>query len=565
MMNFLSTLVLALTGLSVISSAAEKNERPNILFIMSDDHSYQATSLYRSRLAKLNPTPNLDRFAKNGMVFNSVFCSNSICTPSRASIITGQYSHRNGVRDLYASLPGARHHLPREMRAAGYNTAVVGKWHLKESPQNFDFFSVIAGQGRYMNPVLHVSEGGEVRKMRYSSTLSREVPVIDTKGHSSDVLTDISLDWLDKKRDRTKPFFLMHHFKAPHDMFVSAPRYQNYLKDADIPEPTNLYDQPEPNFGSIATRGEDDSLVGVIGSTISPQPKKRNLSRYYREQIKTLTGKDKPSDREMTHHSYQLYLKDYLRCVKGIDDNLQRIFDYLKAKHLLENTIVVYTSDQGMMLGEHDYIDKRWMYEESMRMPLIVHWPKMIKAGARCNWLINNTDFAPTLLSLAGLPTPEYMEGRSFAPALGGAPQPQDWRSGTYYRYWMHMAHGHNNPAHLGIRARDAKLIFYYGSDFTDIHGGRKVAGKDGNRYWENTPAAWEFYDLVRDPSEMHNRYHDPAYREKIATMKADLAKMYQEIDDGDKDLPRLRKRIKQHWSDTPTQDKSHKDRSQKQ
>lgn len=547
---FLAVFLACSAGMWGTAAADGKPPRPNILFIMSDDHSYQAMGIYGSRLAPLNPTPNLDRFAGEGMVFDSVFCANSICTPSRASIITGQYSHRNGVRDLYAALPGERHHLPREMREVGYTTAVVGKWHLKTSPENFDFFSVIAGQGRYMNPVLHVSEGGEVRKVRYSSVLSREIPVIDTEGHSSDVLTDATLEWLEKKRDKSKPFFLMHHFKAPHDMFVYAPRYEDYLKDTEIPEPGNLYDQPGPKFGSIATRGENDSLVEVIGSTISPQPRKRNLSNYYRKKIKALTGKESPSKREMTHHSYQLYLKEYLRCVKGIDDNLQRILDYLKKSGLMENTIVVYTSDQGMMLGEHDYIDKRWMYEESIRMPLIVRWPGKIKAGSRSDWLINNTDFAPTLLELARVETPDYMEGRSFARALGGVAQPEDWRKGTYYRYWMHMAHGHNNPAHLGIRSRDSKLILYYGADFTDVHGGRKIENRDGNRYWKTTPAAWEFYDLKKDPHEMHNRYADPAYRDEITALKAELAKMYESIDEGDKDLPRLRELIKKHWDD---------------
>ena len=240
-------------------------DRPNILFIMSDDHCARAVGAYGMRLACLNPTPNLDSLARDGMLLENVFCSNSICTPSRASVLTGQYSHRNGVYDLYDTLPGAKHYLPREMKKAGYTTAVVGKWHLKDSPKFFDYFSVIAGQGRYMNPVMHTSEGGTMRTVRFDSTLVRDIEVKDTEGHSSDVLTDITLDWLEKRRDRSKPFFLMHHFKAPHDMFVYAPRYEDYLKDVEIPEPDNLYDQPGPNFGSVATRGENDSLVGVIG------------------------------------------------------------------------------------------------------------------------------------------------------------------------------------------------------------------------------------------------------------------------------------------------------------
>ena len=524
-------------------------DRPNILFIMSDDHSYQAMGIYGSRLAKLNPTPNLDRFARGGVVFDNVFCTNSICTPSRAGIMTGQYSHRNGVLDLYDALPGDRNYLSQQMQTAGYQTAVVGKWHLKESPKFFDYFAVIAGQGRYMNPTLHVSEGGTKRRVRFDSTLSREIEVKDYEGHSSDVLTDVSLNWL-KNRDRSKPFFLMHHFKAPHDMFVYAKRYEDYLKDASIPEPDNLYDQPGPKFGSIATRGENDSLVGVIGSTISPQPRKRNLSSYYRKKVRQLTGKERPSDREMTHHTYQLYLKEYLRCVKGIDDNLQRLLDYLKKDGLLDNTIVVYTSDQGMMLGEHDYIDKRWMYEESIRMPLIIRSPNDAKSRRRCDWVINNTDFAPTLLEMAGVPVPDYMQGRSFLAAIRGEEEPKDWRRGTYYRYWMHMAHGHNNPAHFGIRTKRYKLIFFYGADFTNVHGGRVVERHEGNRYWRNTPAAWEFYDLENDPLEMHNRYKDALNGDVIEELKGKLRELRQKLGENDKRFPRIQKIIDDHWDD---------------
>ncbi len=522
--------------------------KPNILFIMSDDHCARAVGAYGLRLAKLNPTPNLDALAGKGMLFENVFCTNSICTPSRATLMTGQYSHRNGVLDLYDALGGEKNHLPREMKRAGYTTAVVGKWHLKESPGFFDYFAVIAGQGSYMNPTIHVSEGGRMRRVRFDSTLTRDIKVKDTRGHSSDVLTDITLDWLDKRRDKSKLFFLMHHFKAPHDMFVYAKRYADYLKDTHIPEPSNLYDQPGPNFGSVATRGKDDSLVGVIGSTISPQKTKRNLARYYKRKIQKITGKQDPTRKEMTHHAYQLYAKEYLRCVKGIDDNLKRIIDYLKKNDLLDNTAIVYTSDQGMLLGEHDYIDKRWMYEESIRMPLIVHYPKLIQKPGRSDWLINNTDFAPTLLDLAGVRRPNYMQGHSFTRALTGATEPKDWRKGTYYRYWMHMAHGHNNPGHFGIRTKRYKLIFFYGTDYTATHNKKLVTRHGGNRFGKSTPAAWELYDLKRDPHEMHNRYGDPKYRQIGQSLKAELKKLRQEVGDTDEKYPDIRKIIDAHW-----------------
>ena len=551
--RFLQTLVVGAAGAAAGSLARAAGQgaagkRPNILFIMSDDHCARAVGAYGLRLAKLNPTPNLDALASRGMLFENVFCTNSICTPSRATLMTGQYSHRNGVLDLYGTLPGDKNYLPREMRAAGYTTAVVGKWHLKDSPKFFDYFAVIAGQGRYMNPTMHVSEGGRVRRVRFDSTLTRQIAVKDTEGHSSDVLTDITLDWLDRRRDKSKPFFLMHHFKAPHDMFVYAKRYENYLKDADIPEPTNLYNQPGPKFGSIATRGRNDSLVGTIGSTISPQKTKRNLTRYYRRKIQKATGRKDLTDKELTHHAYQLYVKEYLRCVKGIDDNLKRIMDYLKSHNLLDNTVIVYTSDQGMLLGEHDYIDKRWMYEESIRMPLIVHYPRMIPKAARCDWLINNTDFAPTLLDLAGVRRPDYMQGHSFASALAGAKEPGSWRKGTYYRYWMHMAHGHNNPGHFGIRTKKYKLIFFYGCDFTDTHNGRRIEKHGGNRYYRNTPPAWELYDLEKDPHEMHNRYADPEYRQIVQSLKAELKKLRREVGDTDKEYPKIRGIIDANW-----------------
>jgi uncharacterized sulfatase len=521
---------------------------PNILFIMSDDHCERAIGVYNSRLSVLNPTPNIDEFAKEGMIFDNVFCTNSICTPSRATIMTGQYSHVNGAYDLYDVLPAEKNYLSKEMKNAGYTTAVIGKWHLKESPGFFDYFAVIAGQGTYMNPVIHVSEGGEKRNVRFDSTLEKEIDVVDTEGHSSDVLTDITLNWLENKRDKSKPFFLMHHFKAPHDMFVYAKRYEHYLEDAFIPEPDNLYDQPGEDWGSEATRGKNDSLVSVIGATVSPQADKRNLARHYKEKIQKLTGKEVLSKKEMTHYTYQLYLKEYLRCVKGIDDNFKRITDYLEKTGLIDNTIIIYTSDQGMMLGEHDFIDKRWMYEESIRMPFIIRYPEMIKPDSRNDWLINNTDFAPTLLDLARVEKPDYMQGESFVSALKGENESHEWRKATYYRYWMHMAHRMNIPAHVGIRTKKYKLIFFYGVDYTDVHNKKQIKDKGGNRYWESTPVAWEFYDLEKDPEEMNNQYSNPEYQEKIAELKQQLKEKRNEIGDTDDEFPGIKKIIQSNW-----------------
>ncbi len=519
----------AMSAPGLAGAAARKGKRPNILFIMSDDHTSQAIGAYGKRLAKLNPTPTIDRLAREGMLFDNVFCTNSICTPSRANIITGQHCQTNGVLDLNGSLTPDKHYLPIEMKKAGYTTAMIGKWHLKQEPANFDYYCVLPGQGKYHNPDFRV----QGPKAWPGNTVQRQ-------GHSSDVITDFTLAWL-KNRDKTRPFFLMHHFKAPHDMFDNARRYDSYLEDVDIPEPDNLYDQPAAGFGSVGTRGVDDSLIHVIGSSVSKRMTSRNMGKHMHVD-KNL------SDREYTHQAYQRYLKRYLRCVKGVDDNLKRLFDYMKRQGLMDNTVIMYTGDQGFYLGEHDYIDKRWMYEEGMRMPFIVRYPKTVAAGSRNAWLINNTDFAPTMIGLAGAKVPSYMQGRSFAASLRGENKPADWRTATYYRYWMHMAHGHNNPAHFGIRTERYKLIFFYGCDFTDTAKGRKNTRNDGNRYYPNTPPAWEFYDLKTDPKEMTNQYANPKYKSTIAKLKKDLKQKRAELNETDEKYPRIQKIIDENW-----------------
>lgn len=520
----------------------QNNKKPNILFIMSDDHTAQAIGAYNSRLSSLNPTPTIDRLFREGTIFENVFCVNSICTPSRANILTGQQSQSNGVLDLYDALPVERQYLPLEMSKAGYNTAVIGKWHLTESPDNFDYYSVLPGQGKYFDPLFYTNDGGTPMFTKFSSVHSREVNVVKTIGHSTDVITDNALDWFENKRSKDKPFFCMLQYKAPHDMWEYDARYEDYLKDTYIPEPENMYNQPSPDFGSVATRGENDKLIHEIGSSIS----KRNVVRNMGEMINI----DKNlSDKEYTHQAYQEYLKKYLRCIKGIDDNLKRVFEYLEENDLMENTIIFYTGDQGLFLGEHDFWDKRWMYEEAMRMPLLIRFPEGGQADNRNDWLINNTDFAPTILDLAGVKTPTYMHGRSFASALYGEPKPNDWRTSTYYRYWMHMAHKLGNPAHFGLRTDRYKLIFFYGCDYTDVHGGEKIIDKGGNRYYENTPVSWEFYDLKNDPQEMHNEYDNPKYAKIITDLKEQLIELREDLSETDENYPYIQEIIKENWN----------------
>lgn len=504
------TVLLAAAEMSVFASGSESKRQekpPNILFVMSDDHTTQAIGVYGSRLAKLNPTPNIDALAKNGMRFDRVFCNNSICTPSRASIITSQYSQKNGVLDLNDHLPPDKQYLPMEMKKAGYQTVIIGKWHLKSEPAAFDYYCVLPGQGKYYNP-----------DFRIQGDKPWPENVIQKKGmHSSDAITDLSLEWLKDKRDKRKPFFLMHHFKAPHDMFNNAKRYDEYLEDVTIPEPANLFNPPA---GSDGSRG----MGSGVGRKHSPWGLASNLH----------IPRDL-DDRAYAQASYQKYLKRYLRCVKGVDDNIKRLIDYLRETGELDNTVIIYTGDQGYFLGEHDLMDKRWMYEESFRMPFVVHAPKIIKAGSTNNWLINNTDFAPTIMELAGIKkTPEYMQGRSFAAALKGEAKPRDWRKVTYYRYWMHMAHNLRVPAHFGIRGERYKLIFFYGCT---------PNGKN------NTPVAWEFYDLENDPNEMHNQYSNPEYGKLITEMKLELKRERTKLNETDEKYPAIQAIIDSNWS----------------
>ncbi|PKQ64796.1 acetylglucosamine-6-sulfatase [Labilibaculum filiforme] len=507
-----------------------KKKQPNILFIMSDDHAAQAIGAYGGLLSSLNPTPNIDKLASEGIRFENAFCTNSICTPSRACIISGQYSQTNGVLDLDNPLNTDKQHLPIELKKLGYSTAIVGKWHLHTEPVNFDYYKVLPGQGKYFNPNFLEKGKGDWPKN-----------IVKSKGHSSDVITDITIDYL-SHRDPSKPFFLMHHYKAPHDMFENAPRYDDYLKDVEIPEPASLYNQPF--WGSEGTRGKNDSLIDYIGTSISPRHQQNHkkptnyTNRFFGDSIDPKLG---------THLAYQKYLKDYLRCVKGVDDNLGRLFDYLKKEGLWENTIIIYTGDQGMMLGEHDLMDKRWMYEEAMRMPFIVHYPEMIEKEQVSDILINNTDYAPTMIELAGGKTPEYMQGHSFINTLKGKAE-SNWREATYYRYWMHIIH-HYVPAHFGIRTKQYKLMFFYGAHYMPKE---EFAG----HYWatqyngidQETPHSWELYDLKNDPNELHNRYNDPNYKEIINQLKSQLIEQRKALNETDKNYPEIEKIIKANW-----------------
>ncbi|MFK7736964.1 MAG: sulfatase [Pirellulaceae bacterium] len=490
--------------------SAGADERPNILFIMSDDHTAQAVGAYATVLKSLNVTPNLDELARGGMVFENAFCTNGICTPSRACIITGQYNHVNGVFDLGGRITPENQMLPMQMRSAGYQTAMIGKWHLKEEP-NYDFYKVLPGQGKYYDPVFRVQ--GE--KAWPKNTVEHQ------DQHSTDAITDSLLDWFEEERDPDKPFFISHHYKAPHDFFENAPRYQSYLADVTIPEPSTLYDVPE-SWGSMGTRGHNNELVTHIGTSIGSRNPRRSyavdLYERFPEEFPPGYDPKKMSEVETTRLAYQAYLKKYLRCVKGVDDNLKRVFDYLKEKDLFDSTLIVYTGDQGFWLGENDFQDKRWAYDPSQRMPFIVHYPKAVPAGTRTNAIVENVDYPAMLLDFAGAEIPSSVQGRSFRSLCESGQEPSDWKQAAYYRYWMHMAH-HDNPGEMAMRTKDYKLIYFYGANY---------AGEN------LTPAGWELYDLTKDPQELNNVYDALEYRELREKLKAQFAELRLQVgDDG--------------------------------
>lgn len=459
------------------------SKRPNILFMMSDDHASHAISAYGSRI---NETPNIDRLAREGMRFDHCFCTNSICSPSRASILTGTYSHINGVKTLGDDLDGRQVTFPKLLQAAGYQTAIIGKWHLGHGgihdPTGFDYWSVLPDQGEYHDP--EFIEMGTLK--RYN-------------GYVTDIITDKSLDWI-QRRDPDRPFLLMCHHKAPHRHWEPDEKHMHLYEDIDIPEPETFYDD-------YATR-----------SQAAVQAKMRM------EDLNDLDTKGPPpeglSPEEVKKWKYQRYIKDYLRCIASIDDNVGRLLDYLDESGLAEDTIVIYTSDQGFFLGDHGWFDKRFMYEESLRMPFLIRYPKEIAPGSVCKDMILNVDFAPTFLDYAGLPIHERMQGKSFRPLLNGV-TPEGWRTAMYYRYWMHLDSIHEVYAHYGIRTHRYKLIYYYAQALGTTHS------KD-----ENRPPEWECFDLERDPYELNNVYNNPDYAETISQLKEQLERAMEEVQD---------------------------------
>lgn len=453
-------------GMLSFSTSAQA-ERPNILFIMSDDHAAHAISAYGG---KVNQTPHLDRLAKEGMRFDHCFATNSICTPSRATIMTGKYSHKNGV-PVFNRFDNTQPNVAKYLQAAGYHTGVIGKWHLGSDPTGFDAWTILPGQGAYFNPGFITAQGRR-----------------QFEGYVTDVVTDLSIEFL-KNRPADKPFFLMCHHKAPHRNWAPDAKHKAQFAGKQIPEPPTLFDDYAGRVDAIR------------------QARQKILEDLTPNDTKTAPPADLKGA-ELKRWKYQRYMQDYLACVQSVDDNVGRLLEYLDESGLAANTVVIYTSDQGFFLGDHGLYDKRFMYEESIRMPFLVRWPQGIAAGGVQTAMAINPDFAPTFMELAGLETPSDMQGRSLVPLFKGR-RPADWRTSWYYRYY-HDPGDHNTRAHYGVRTETHKLIYFWKQD------------------------QWEMYDLVQDPEELHNLYADPAQAETVARLKAELQRLKLEVQDRD-------------------------------
>ena len=503
--------------------------RPNILFIMADDHASKAISCYGHGI---NQTPHIDRLANEGMRMNHCYVSNSICTPSRAAILTGTYNHVNGVMTLADAINNRLPNVAKHLRSSGYQTAIFGKWHLGEGPAHeptgFDSWAVVPGQGDYHDPMFH--EPGAA---------------VSHPGYVTDIITDKSLAWL-QARDKSRPFMLMCHHKAPHRSWEYHPKYKNHY-EADIALPDTFNDDYKNRAraaGQAKMRIADDMTyldLGLVqpdggqevGEPLLPGHSTRKLPNPADVRSIRLIDKDTAevftfqSQADYDHFKFQRYIKRYLRTIASIDESVGRLLDYLDEEGLADNTLVIYTSDQGFFLGEHGWFDKRFMYEESFQMPFLARFPREIKPGSVCNDLISNVDFAPTFLDLAGVSVPSYMQGRSTRPLLQGE-TPSDWPGVAYHRYWMHQDEYHNAFAHYGIRDQRYKLIYWYNQGF----------GLPGTQSGGQAPE-WEFFDCEKDPLELFNCYRDPAYQAQVDRMMGLLEDKMLEIGDDMLHLPR--------------------------
>lgn len=506
---FTSPAMLIAMLIALQGSAGFADDRPNILFIFSDDHAPHAIGAYDGWLKSVDPTPKIDELARQGMLFKNSFCTNSICGPSRAVIQTGKHSHKNGFMNNGNSFDWNQQTFPKLLQKVGYTTAIYGKSHLKGTPQGFSDWKVLPGQGLYYNPDLITPSGKTM-----------------IQGHCTDVVTDLAVQWLKKGREADKPFMLMVQHKAPHRNWMPAPRHLNLYDDISIPEPTTLFDKWADNapparyqeleidrhmhlnfdlFVDLTSDFDSKSVLGRFDRSAWV-----NMKRMTQSQMTTFRDAYAPRDKafhdanlsgdDLVRWKYQRYAKNYLRCVKGVDESVGTLMDTLDELKLSENTVVIYSSDQGFYIGDHGWFDKRWMYDESLKMPLIVKWPGKTKPASHSDAMVQNLDYAETFLEMAGAEIPADMQGKSLVPLLKGE-SPKDWRESIYYHYYEYPS-VHMVPRHYGVRNHQFKLMRFYQFD------------------------EWEFYDLENDPDELTNQYSNPEYANQIAQMKQELERL---------------------------------------
>lgn len=479
----LKTLVVLFGAAALISACTTPQQRPNILFIMSDDHTSQAWGIYGGILSDYVKNDGIQRLANEGVTLDNMFCTNSICVPSRAAILTGMMSHKNGVYTLGDALSPDTLNIAKILSKAGYATGIIGKWHLKKEPTGFDYYKVLPGQGRYFNP-----------KFKTAATWENGWKGgIEQEGFTADIIGTESVEWI-QQQDPNQPFFLMTHFKATHEPFHYPERHAQLLEDVELPEPESLL-EPYPTETGRTFQGQ--LLDNLTKRWLRAQAEPDTFWTTYPGLPFETEGLDSIQIRKK---SYQKFVKDFIRCGAAIDDNIEKILVALEKSGQLDNTIIIYTSDQGYFLGEHGFFDKRMMLEESSRMPFVIRYPKDLPQGERNKNLMMNIDIPALLLDYAQVQTPETMQGKSFRKQLQTNDAPG--RKYTYYRYWEHST---NRPAHYGVRSNRYKLIYYYGEGL-----GMKSAQK------ETTPPSWEFYDLEKDPKEYTNAINDPNYKTDI-------------------------------------------------
>ena len=484
----------------------EPVEKPNILFIMTDDHSFQTISAYSDKLIE---TPNIDRIAEEGVIFPNSFVGNSICAPSRATMLTGKHTHKNGQVDNRVTFDGSQTTFPKLLQQAGYQTALVGKWHLRSDPTGFDYWNILPGQGQYYNP--DFIEMGEQKQY---------------EGYCTTLTTDFALDWLEN-RDAEKPFCLLLHHKAPHRTWQPDTLHFNEFADVVYPVPDNFFDDYEGRTAAaeqrLSIRANDMDIrydLKMQDEQIESRfPGMDHTARMNEQQEKAWNAHYKPitedflekdlEGRELYLWKYQRYMRDYLACIRSVDENVGRVLDYLKENGMDENTLVVYTSDQGFYMGEHGWFDKRFMYEESLRTPLLMRLPKGYPAKGEIKKMVQNIDYAPTFLDLAGVEIPEEMQGKSMRPIL--LEDEVEWRDGIYYHYYE-FPNEHMVKRHYGIRTDRYKLIHFY-----------------------NDIDEWEFYDLKEDPSEMNNLIDSEEHAQLIDSLRNELTKLQVLYEDTDR------------------------------